>query len=65
MIRACTDWSERVPHVAGQIGAALARVFVAARWVTRVRDSRALRLTDRGRAALSRELGLTLPSRRA
>lgn len=65
VIRACTDWSERVPHVAGRVGAALARVFVAERWAARVRDSRALRLTDRGRAALARELGLTLPARRA
>lgn len=64
LTRACLDWSERVPHVAGRIGAALAGVFLAERWVTRVRDTRALRLTDRGRIALARELGLTLPSRR-
>jgi DNA-binding transcriptional ArsR family regulator len=65
LIRACTDWSERVPHIAGRAGAALAHLFLAERWVSRVRDSRALRLTDRGRAALARELGLLLPARRA
>jgi DNA-binding transcriptional ArsR family regulator len=61
--RACTDWTERVPHVAGRIGEALARVFVDERWVVRVRQSRALRVTDRGRAALARELGVTLTGR--
>jgi DNA-binding transcriptional ArsR family regulator len=58
--RACIDWTERVPHVAGRIGAALANVLVAERWVVRVRASRALRVTDRGRAALARELGVSL-----
>lgn len=62
--RACLDWTERTPHVAGRIGAALAAVFVAERWLVRVRDTRALRITDRGRAALTRELGLTLPAQR-
>lgn len=62
--RACLDWSERVPHVAGRIGTAIAGVFLAERWVARVRDTRALRVTDRGRVALARELGLTLPLQR-
>ena len=57
--RACLDWSERVPHVAGRIGAALADVVLAERWVARVRDSRALRVTDRGRVGLARELGVS------
>ncbi len=62
--RSCLDWTERVPHVAGRIGAAIASVCVEARWVTPVRDSRALRVTERGRVALGRELGLVLPVRR-
>jgi DNA-binding transcriptional ArsR family regulator len=59
LVRACLDWSERTPHVAGRVGAAIAELAVAERWVVRVRDSRALRLTDRGRAALARELAAT------
>jgi DNA-binding transcriptional ArsR family regulator len=59
LVRACLDWSERTPHVAGQVGAAIADLALAARWVVRVRDSRALRLTDRGRAAFARELAAT------
>ncbi|MGN6106466.1 MAG: ArsR/SmtB family transcription factor [Kofleriaceae bacterium] len=62
--RACLDWTERVPHVAGRIGTALASVFVEQRWVARVRDTRALRVTERGRTALGRELGISLPMRR-
>jgi DNA-binding transcriptional ArsR family regulator len=59
--RACVDWTERVPHVAGKVGAALADVFVSNRWVARIRDTRALRVTERGRLALAREIGLSLP----
>lgn len=59
LVRACLDWSERTPHVAGRIGAAIAELALSSRWVVRVRDSRALRLTDRGRAALARELAVT------
>ncbi|HLL20668.1 MAG TPA: helix-turn-helix transcriptional regulator, partial [Kofleriaceae bacterium] len=54
--RACLDWTERVPHVAGRIGSALLAVMVGARWVVPVRSSRGLRVTDGGRAALAEEL---------
>jgi hypothetical protein len=64
LTRACLDWSERVPHVAGRIGAAIANVFVAERWVTRVRGTRALRLTGRGTQALAREFGVRFPGAR-
>jgi len=57
--RACLDWSERTPHLAGRLGAALADVALTNHWLVRARDSRALRLTTRGRAALSRELALS------
>jgi len=59
--RACVDWTERVPHLAGAAGAAVANVFIAERWTVRVRDGRALRVTARGRRALADELGLHLP----
>lgn len=61
LTRACLDWSERVPHVAGRIGAAVAAVFIDEGWVMRVRGTRALRLTARGRAAIARELGAGFP----
>jgi DNA-binding transcriptional ArsR family regulator len=61
--RACLDGTERVPHLAGRTGAALAALAIAERWVVRVRDSRALRLTARGRSALEVDLALSLPRR--
>ena len=48
-IRVCAvDWSERVPHLAGALGRALARHLVEGRHLLPVRASRALRLTARG-----------------
>lgn len=58
LARACLDWSERTPHLAGRIGAALANLALAKQWVVRVRGSRALRLTTRGRTALAGELAV-------
>jgi DNA-binding transcriptional ArsR family regulator len=59
LARACLDWSERTPHLAGRIGAAIADLALAKQWVVRVRGSRALRLTTRGRTALASELAAT------
>jgi hypothetical protein len=56
----CLDWTERRPHVAGAVGAALAARAVDAGWVRRRGDSRALHVTDTGRSVLAAELGLTL-----
>lgn len=56
--RACLDWTERVPHLAGRVGAALATTFLDEAWVTRVSGTRALRLTSCGRDALASELGI-------
>ena len=55
--RRCLDWTERRPHVAGKLGAAILDRFFAMRWAAKLADSRALRITTRGRSALT-ELGL-------
>jgi DNA-binding transcriptional ArsR family regulator len=60
LARQCFDWSERRPHVAGGLGAALLRELLARRWLTGVRDTRALRLTMTGRGGLNELLGLSL-----
>jgi DNA-binding transcriptional ArsR family regulator len=59
LARACLDWSERIPHVAGRVGAALGSLALASHWFVRVRNSRTLRLTARGKTALARELAVT------
>ncbi len=58
-VRLCAvDWSERRPHLAGPLGRALAAALVDGRCLVPVRASRALRLTDRGRAWLRERLGV-------
>jgi DNA-binding transcriptional ArsR family regulator len=50
--RPCLDWSERRPHLAGALGAALAGRCFALGWIERIRDSRAVAVTARGRDGL-------------
>ncbi len=53
--RPCLDWTERRPHLAGALGAALAQRCFDLGWLERLRDSRAVAITTRGRAGM-REL---------
>jgi hypothetical protein len=52
------DWSERKHHVAGKLGAALANRLLELHWIERHPDSRAIHLTDQGRAGLEKEFEL-------
>lgn len=58
LAKRCLDWSERRHHLSGALGVALCGRIMELRWAVRVRDSRALRLSDRGKAQLRSELGL-------
>jgi len=58
--RQCVDWSERRPHLAGALGAALCDAFLARGWVARAPSSRALRITPAGRSWLLKRLDLSL-----
>jgi len=58
LAKACLDWSERRHHIAGALGVALTMRALELGWIARVRESRAVRVTDRGRQALSFELGI-------
>lgn len=49
---ACLDWTERRPHLGGALGAALCSRAFETGWVERIDESRAVRLTKAGRAAL-------------
>ena len=59
LARRCLDWSERRHHLAGGLGAALATRFFELGWIERMTSSRAVRVTQTGREALARELGVT------
>lgn len=58
LCRTCLDWSERRPHLAGRLGAALLEHMLATGWVERVPGSRALKVTRRGEAGLAAWFGL-------
>ncbi len=56
--RPCLDWSERRPHLAGAVGAALLRHALEHDWVRHIRDSRALAVTPVGVQALATTFGI-------
>lgn len=56
----CQDWSERRPHLAGAVGAALLQRFLERQYLTRRPRERALQITPAGELALRRELGIEL-----
>jgi len=56
----CVDWSERKPHIAGALGAALLRVALKRKWLIQDLDSRALRVTRSGQRDLQRHFGISL-----
>jgi DNA-binding transcriptional ArsR family regulator len=58
--RPCLDWSERRYHVAGLVGTEIWRRCLDLRWLTRERDSRALRLTAAGKVGLLDAFGVDL-----
>jgi len=49
LARRCLDWTERRPHIGGALGAALLLHFLEQGWLARCRESRALRVTQKGR----------------
>lgn len=54
LARPCLDWSERRPHLAGALGAALLARLFALGWASREADGRAVRFTPRGDSGLAR-----------
>lgn len=56
-LRPCLDWSERRPHIGGQLGACVLDSLLSHGWVRRRRGSRALLVTDEGERALGRWSG--------
>jgi DNA-binding transcriptional ArsR family regulator len=59
--RPCLDWSERRPHIAGMVGAALCRRCLELAWIERGQDTRALAITAKGLRGFSEIFGIDLP----
>ncbi|PWC43187.1 ArsR family transcriptional regulator [Azospirillum sp. TSO22-1] len=58
LCRTCLDWSERRPHLAGRLGAALCARCFELGWIEPVRDSRAVAVTEAGRRGFAEAFGL-------
>jgi DNA-binding transcriptional ArsR family regulator len=58
LCRPCLDWSERRPHLAGALGAAICTHSLERGWVRRIDATRAVAITPKGQRALQDELGV-------
>ncbi|MBV8589118.1 MAG: helix-turn-helix transcriptional regulator [Acetobacteraceae bacterium] len=58
--RPCLDWSERRPHLAGSLGAALATRCFELGWIERGQLSRAVAITDAGRTGFADRFGVAV-----
>ncbi len=58
LTRSCLDWSERRPHLAGELGAATLQALLDSGWIARRGHGRAVAVTPPGREGLHRVLGL-------
>jgi predicted transcriptional regulator len=56
--RPCLDWSERRPHLAGKVGAALCSRCFELGWIARQRDTRAVAITPDGQAGFGTVFGI-------
>jgi hypothetical protein len=57
LTRSCLDWSERRPHLAGALGAAVLDALLEQRWLTRRPGGRALMVTAAGQHGFHAALG--------
>jgi DNA-binding transcriptional ArsR family regulator len=56
--RECLDWTERRHHLAGALGTILLEKLFTLKWVVRVDNTRAVRVTHKGREELGKLLGI-------
>nr|MCB1741784.1 winged helix-turn-helix transcriptional regulator [Gammaproteobacteria bacterium] len=59
--RPCLDWSERRPHVAGQVGRAMLTRFFELDWLRRRERGRCLRITPAGQLGFGQTFGVRVP----
>ncbi|HJS30748.1 MAG TPA: helix-turn-helix transcriptional regulator [Alphaproteobacteria bacterium] len=58
LCRPCLDWSERRPHLAGALGAALCEHCFARGWIRRIEGTRAVAITAKGAGAFREAFGV-------
>jgi DNA-binding transcriptional ArsR family regulator len=60
LCRPCLDWSERRPHLAGTVGAALCAHCLADGWIRRVDGTRAVAITPKGQRSFRDAFGVSV-----
>ncbi|MGA2964218.1 MAG: helix-turn-helix transcriptional regulator [Candidatus Korobacteraceae bacterium] len=58
--RACLDWTERRHHLAGPLGTSLLRRLLELKWLVRMNEPRAVRVTHEGQRQLETCLGIKM-----
>ena len=56
--RLCLDWTERRPHIAGAVGAAITRRYFDLGWMERMKRSQAVIVTPLGRRGFRETFGI-------
>jgi DNA-binding transcriptional ArsR family regulator len=59
--RPCLDWSERRPHLAGALGAAITRALLDMEWLRTAGTGRGLHVTSLGERGLRATFGIAMP----
>lgn len=60
LTRQCLDWSERRPHLAGQLGAIFLEKMLEKNWLKKIKFSRELVITSKGSQLIYEFLGVVL-----
>lgn len=63
--RLCIDWTERRPHIAGAVGAALTKRCFDLGWTEKVRDGGAVIVTASGKRGFLEKFGIAVPEEAA
>src|SRR5436305_1016238 len=58
LCRPCLDWSERKPHLAGAVGAALCTRSLEQGWIRRIEGTRAVTVTPKGQRVFGEAIGV-------
>jgi DNA-binding transcriptional ArsR family regulator len=58
--RPCLDWTERRSHIGGAVGAAFAQRCFDLKWIERIGDTRAVKITSLGRRGFMETLDLSV-----
>ncbi len=56
----CLDWSERQPHLAGSLGAAICEKLLSLKWIKQRKNSRLVQVTPTGQRSLEKTFSINV-----